>query len=267
MNTVRVLFGGDVCAFLGLKMLQNTLPSLIKNESIDFVFVNGENVLDGSGVDEKTSQLFFQAGCDVITGGNHTLEKFDIRATFGLDANVLRPANMAFVRGNGVCKIKKNGVPYVVINIMGRENMRVIDCPFQTADLILADIAADSEYADAIVLVDFHAESTEEKEAFGFYLDGRVSFVTCTHTHTQTADEKILPEGTSYITDAGMIGPLGGVIGGEPEPALLKALTQVPCQHKWAENGKAVFCGVIVEIDTETKKTISIERIAKTFEF
>lgn len=259
--TTKVLFGGDVCASLGLRTLKKLLPQIIEREKINFTIINGENVIEGSGVDEDTGEIFFEYGTDVITGGNHTLEKFDMRTRFGKNPYILRPHNLPFARGSGIAKLEKDGVKYAVINLMGRENMRTIDCPFQTADQAITEIKNDPEYKDAIILVDFHAESTTEKESLGFYLDGRVALVTGSHTHTQTSDEKILPQGTAYITDAGLIGGRDTVIGGIPKHAIMRALTLVPGQREWPEIGTALFCGIIVEINTETKKANSIKRV------
>lgn len=256
---IRICFGGDVCGIFGLEVLQKNLPSLIESKEVDFVVINGENTLNGAGIREEEAKLFFDCGVDVITGGNHTLEKFDIRDSFGSNPRILRPHNYPFAGGSGVFKVNKNGTEYAVINLQGREGMRAIDCPFQNADTVLNQLSCES--SDTVILVDFHAESSAEKEALGFFLDGRVTFVGGTHTHIQTADNKILPKGTGYITDVGMIGAYESVIGGLPEVSVKRVLTQVPQKMDTAYGGKFIFSCVIIEADTETKKTLSCERI------
>ncbi len=260
-KSVKVFFGGDVCGMLGLTTLQTYIPKIIKEEDIDFTVVNGENTANGSGVREEQAALFFEAGVDVITGGNHTLEKFDIRHTFGKDKRILRPHNFPFAHGAGIVQTEKNGVTYIVINLQGRENMRAIDCPFQTADKLFSGTDNNFDFKNAVILVDFHAESTEEKEALAFYLDGRISVFGGTHTHTQTADERILPNGTAYITDAGMIGAYYSVIGASPESAITRLKTQVPQKFDLMDEGPAFFCGLISEIDLKTKKASAVKRV------
>ena len=259
--------GGDVCGKAGLKTLQEQLPKLIKNEHIDFCIVNGENTANGVGIRENEAEIFFSLGADVITGGNHTLEKFDIRKTFGEDKRILRPHNFPIAPGSGIVQIKKNGINYIVINLQGRENMRPIDCPFKTIDAILyghdaiLKTAPPCDFIDSISIIDFHAESTAEKEALGFYVDGKITALGGTHTHTQTADERLLPKGTAYITDVGMIGAKNSVIGGNCEAAIFRAKTQVPQKSEVGESDDLIFCGAVIEVDIETKKAVSIKRI------
>lgn len=258
-KTTRIFFGGDVCGTFGLETLKKNLPNLIKENDIDFSIVNGENTSNGAGIRENEAKSFFACGVDIITGGNHTLERFSIRENFGSDYRILRPHNYPSAGGSGIAILIKNEIQYAVINLQGRENMRAIDCPFQTADILLKNIT--HENPNIIVLVDFHAESVQEKEALSFFLDGRISFLCGTHTHTQTADNKILPKGTGYITDVGMIGAYNSVIGGSPESSIIRAKTQVPQKFDIADSGKSIFSGVIIDIDLETKNTIKIERI------
>jgi len=253
-SSVRVCFVGDVCGALGVSVLLKLLPSLIKNNSVDFVFVNAENADRGSGLNPKDATLLFSSGVDVITGGNHTLEKFDVRRVFGhCNDRILRPANYPVeVVGNGFVTVAKDGVDYTVLNLQGREGMHYLDCPFRTADVILPKVSS------SIVLVDFHAEATQEKEALAFYLDGRCSFLGGTHTHIQTADARILPKGTAYITDVGMVGAFDSVIGGEAFVAIRRMKTQVYEKIPLVSSGKTIFSAVLVDIDVLSKKAHDI---------
>ncbi len=258
----KIFIGGDVCSSIGLKTLREHLPNLIKSEDIDFCIVNGENTSNGIGLKDDDAKFFFDCGVDVITGGNHTLEKFDIRYNFGKDERILRPHNFPFALGSGVVSVEKDGIKYTVINLEGRENMRTLDCPFQTADKIFAE---DSEYntSDSINIVDFHAESTMEKEALAFYLDGKVSLFVGTHTHTQTADERILPKGCAYVTDAGMIGARDSAIGGDAQAIIRRTKMQVPQKMQMSQSGVSLICGLIAEIDVNTKKAKTVKRVFK----
>lgn len=263
-HSVKIFMGGDVCGKAGLETLQMQLPKLLKNEYIDFCIVNGENTANGIGIKDDEADIFFQAGVDVITGGNHTLERFDVRNNFGRDKRILRPHNFPQALGSGVVRIEKNGVNYIVINLQGRENMKPIDCPFKTLDAILSgsqNVLSVSNLKNSIYILDFHAESTSEKEAMGFYADGRISVFAGTHTHTQTADERILPKGTAYITDAGMIGSKNSVIGGNYEAAILRAKTQVPHKAEMNTADSIIFCGIIAEVNLEDKKAVDIKRV------
>lgn len=258
MDTITIFFGGDICGAIGLNAAITALPQLIKEEAPDFIIINGENAAKGSGIDHEQAEQLFAAGADIITGGNHSLERFDIREHFGQEPRILRPANYPLAAGSGIITVHKPCGTLTVLNLQGRENMRPIDCPFQTADRLLEDIP------DSIVLVDFHAESVTEKEALAYYLDGRVSCVFGSHTHTQTADERILAGGTGYITDAGMIGALHSVIGGSIEASLIRSFTLVPQTFTLPETGAVIFCGILARVSTATKRTISLQRIRKT---
>lgn len=255
-KSVRVCFAGDVCGAFGVSVLLKTLPSVIEDNSVDFVFVNAENADNGSGLHPRDASFLFSCGVDVITGGNHTLEKFDVRRMFeqyNSDSRILRPANYPKgVVGNGFVTVIKDGVDYTVLNLQGREGMRYLDCPFHTADRIL------SEISPSIVLVDFHAESTQEKEAMAFYLDGRCAFLGGTHTHIQTFDSRILPKETAYITDVGMVGALDSVIGGESSVAIRRMKTQVCEKIPLVNSGRAIFSAVLVDVDVATKRACNI---------
>ena len=253
-SLVRVCFVGDVCGALGVSVLLKLLPSLIQNNSIDFVFVNAENANNGTGINPNDASLLFSSGVDVITGGNHTLEKISVRRKFEhSNDRILRPANYpSEVVGNGFVTVTKAGIDYTVLNLQGREGMRPLDCPFRTADMVL------SKVFPSIVLVDFHAEATQEKEALAFYLDGRCSFLGGTHTHIQTADARILPKRTAYITDVGMVGAFDSVIGGEAFVAIRRMKTQVYEKIPLVSSGKTIFSAVLVDIDVLSKKAHDI---------
>ncbi|MEL3907342.1 MAG: TIGR00282 family metallophosphoesterase [Treponema sp.] len=255
MDTVTIFFGGDICGTLGFKTALDVIPALIKDEKLDFVAVNGENAADGCGVDAGQAELLFAAGVDVITGGNHSLERFDVRETFGKNPRILCPANYPSRIENGYVTLEKPHGRFTVINVQGREGMRPIDCPFQTVDRLLEHTPA------GIAIVDFHAESVQEKEALAYYLDGRVSCVFGSHTHTQTTDERILAGGTGYLTDAGMIGSYHSVIGGRAESSVVRSLTLVPQPFVLETYGTAIFCGVIAVVSADTYRTHSLKRI------
>ena len=259
-DNITIFFGGDICGNFGIDIAVRMLPVLIEEEAPDFIIVNGENAAHGSGIEAEQAARLFAVGVDAITGGNHTLERFDVREHFGEDPRILRPANYPFASGSGVITIRKTCAALTVLNIQGRENMRPIDCPFQTADRLL------QELPDGICMVDFHAESVREKEALAYYLDGRVSCVFGSHTHTQTADERILAGGTGYISDAGMIGAAHSVIGSAIEAAVYRSLTLVPQSFELPETGPAFFCGIIAEISSTKKRTCALKRIYKRFD-
>ncbi|MEL3908814.1 MAG: TIGR00282 family metallophosphoesterase [Treponemataceae bacterium] len=258
MSKINVLFVGDVCADIAVLTIQKILPEIIKRENIFFTVLNAENALNGEGLDEALAKVFFRAGVDVITGGNHSLQDFSLRKNFLHVENVLRPANIPEVGGEGFVKLKKGEHNFLVANFLGRENMRIADSPFASADKIFpSDFPSDKVFS----IVDFHADSTEEKEALGFYLDGRVSLVVGTHTHVQTADEKILPKGTGYITDVGFVGAANSIIGSNPEFILEKQQNFFSTKPRWKNSGEAIFSAIVASLDIASKKTKHIKRI------
>ena len=249
----RVCFVGDVCGAFGVSVLLEFLPPLIQDNNVDFVVVNAENADNGSGLNPRDASLLFSSGVDVITGGNHTLEKLKVREVFGESDRILRPANYPDgVVGSGFVTVTKNGVDYTVLNLQGREGMRCLDCPFRCSDEILSSLDP------SIVLVDFHAEATEEKEALAFYLDGRCAFLGGTHTHIQTSDARILPKRMAYITDVGMVGAFDSVIGGEPSVAIRRMKTQVCEKIPLVPTGRSIFSAVLIDIDVSSKKAYFI---------
>jgi calcineurin-like phosphoesterase len=274
---------GDVVGDSGLDALEAKLPGLIREYKADFVVINGENAADGFGMTGAALKRILAAGADVVSSGNHIWEKREFLPILEEEQRIVRPANYPpGVPGRGWVTVEKAQaqeadcpVPWVVINLQGREFMPAIDCPFRTFDAIIRSQtdarglpAPEGEASESlkkpkdILLVDFHAESTREKESLAFYLDGRASLVVGTHTHVQTADERILPQGTAYITDLGMTGAKDGIIGMDPKICLNRARTQVTYRMECAK-GATLIQGVIAEIDRETGKALSIKRISQ----
>jgi metallophosphoesterase (TIGR00282 family) len=272
MKTVRAMMIGDIVGSPGLEALEKHLPALITEHSIDFVTVNGENAAEGFGMTERDFQRITAAGADVVTSGNHVWEKRDFWPVLEREKRMLRPANYSAAQslasstaipGTGFVLVEKNGVTWLVINLQGREYMTAIDCPFQCLDKILeTQINTASGQARPLTLIDFHAESSREKETLAFYADGRASLIAGTHTHVQTADERILPKGSAYITDLGMTGIQNSIIGMDPKVCQERFRKQVQYQMKIAEaNEPGQVRGVIAEVDAETGAALSIIRI------
>lgn len=257
-NAVRVLFIGDVVGKTGRDLLHKRLPEFKKHKKIDFIFANGENAAGGVGITEDVFAELRRMGVDAVTGGNHIWDRKGILDFIDNEPRMLRPANYPpeTTPGRGSLILDKAGVKVGLINLIGRVFMRPVDCPFRAAD---RELKAVKEKTD-IIFIDFHAEATSEKQALGWYLDGQVSAVIGTHSHVQTADERILPGGTAYITDAGMVGLYDSILGVDRDGPLKRFLTQMP--HKLEiSSGKTLFNGVIVEIDQSSRTASSIERI------
>jgi metallophosphoesterase (TIGR00282 family) len=282
MDIARAAMIGDVVGSQGLEILEARLPELIKEYNIDFVTVNGENAADGFGMTVNDFKRIIAAGADVVTSGNHIWEKREFWPVLESEEKMLRPANYpssansnTCAPGLGIVRIEKNGIGWAVINLQGREFMSAIDCPFQCFDQLvklLTDRAVDRHPLLSndgtplpgvfpVILVDFHAESSREKEALAYYVDGRVSLIAGTHTHVQTADERILPNGSAYITDLGMTGVNDSVIGMDPKICQERFCRQVQYQMKVAAGETAQIHGVIAEIEINTGKAVSIRRI------
>ncbi|MDR3276635.1 MAG: YmdB family metallophosphoesterase [Treponema sp.] len=266
MGRVRALMVGDVVGDPGLLALEAALPGLIQEHRADFVVVNGENAAGGFGLSADTLARILAAGADVVTSGNHIWEKRDFWPVLeiGADRCILRPANYPVVcPGRGWFRLEKAGTAWAVINLQGRELMTLIDCPFKTFDAIYQEISGEKPPLP-IIIVDFHAESTREKEALGLYLDGRAALMAGTHTHVQTADEQLLPGGTAYMTDLGMTGARESILGMDSSICLNRARNQVLYRMEAAKSvpGQELTCqGVLVEIDAGTGKAVSIHRI------
>lgn len=257
MASINLLFVGDIIGKPGLNLVQTWLPGLIQKYKADFVIANGENASDGKGCTSKEGQILFDLGVHVITGGNHTWDKHQSQDYLKAESRVLRPLNYPKgTYGNGYIIVESKKVKVAVLNLQGRTFMAPIDCPFRTADWVLQRIKQETN----IVVLDFHAEATAEKIAMASYLDGKVSAVIGTHTHVQTADERILPNGTGYITDVGMSGPYESVIGMKTQAAINRFIYQTPQKYETAEND-VHLCGLFLKIDSDSGKTIEIERI------
>lgn len=257
MSSINLLFIGDIIGKPGLEIVQTWLPSLIQKYKADLVIANGENASGGKGCTEKEGKILFDLGVHVITGGNHTWDKHQSQEYLKIEPRSLRPLNYPKgTYGNGfhISETKKGKV--AVINLQGRSFLPAIDCPFRTADWIIQKLALETK----IIFVDFHAEATAEKIALANYLDGKVSALVGTHTHVQTSDERILPKGTGYITDVGMTGPYDSVIGMKTLAAINRFLYQTPQKYETAEND-IHLCGMFFKIDSETGKTLELERI------
>jgi metallophosphoesterase (TIGR00282 family) len=282
---VRAAVIGDVVGEPGLKTLEEKLPGIIKDNAVDFTVVNGENSADGFGMTETTFKRIIACGADAVTSGNHIWEKRDFLQVLENDERILRPANYpSCAPGRGRFRTEKAGVNWVVINMQGRELLTPIDCPFFCFDNIIEDIApasGDTLPGSPVIIVDFHAESSREKESLGHYIDGRAALVAGTHTHVQTADERLLPKGTAYITDLGMTGITRSVIGMDTKicmermrkqvlyrmetaalPAAMSATMSatMPAENPDANGGTAVQ-GIIAEFDAESGKAVSIRRL------
>ncbi len=256
---MKLLFVGDINAKPGRDCLEHYLAECKENNiRYDFIIVNTENAAAGFGLTKEISQSIFDLGVDCQTTGNHIWDKKEIYSFFEVEPRLLRPANYpsgAPGLGYNIYK-SRDGVKVAVINMQGRIFMWNIDCPYKTADRIVEEIG---DQAD-VIFIDFHAEATSEKQGLGRYLDGRVSAVVGTHTHVQTVDERILPGGTAFITDVGMTGPYDSVIGIEVEDALYRMITGLPNRFTVAKNDIRL-AAVVIDIDPETGKANSIERI------
>ena len=254
---MKILAVGDLVGQIGINKLKENLNKIKQKENIDFVIVNGENAAEGMGLTKKNFQEILEQKVDVITMGNHTWGKKDI-FSFIDNSQIIRPANYPEgVVGKGYNIYECNKKKIAVINLIGRVDINVLsENPFIVAKKILKSI---KDKVD-IIIIDFHAEATAEKIAMGYYLDGEVTAIFGTHTHVQTADEKILPKGTGYITDIGMTGPEHSVIGMDVEASIKRFETTLPERYKIA-TGNAILNAVVFDIDEETNKVTNIKRI------
>jgi len=252
---LKILAIGDVIGKPGRRALQQLLPGLINEYGLQLVMANGENSAHGIGITAKTAQELLDAGVDVITSGNHIWAQRDIIACMDGETPIIRPLNFApGVAGRGYITVK--GV--LVVNLIGRIFIGQADCPFRAMDALLSSLIP----LPRVILVDFHAEATSEKIALGRYLDGRVSAVLGTHTHVGTTDSHILPGGTAYVTDIGMVGPLDSIIGDDVDNVLNSFLTGLP--HRLSVGrGIAALDAILLEINDDTGRAVSIERIRR----
>lgn len=259
-QTIKLLIIGDVVGATGIALFQKHIGALKQKYKADGVIVNGENSApSGKGITSKDMKALRHAGADLVTSGNHIWDQREIYNYFTEHTDLIRPANFpAGAPGMGHALFQCAGYKVAVMNLQGRVFMREdLDCPFRAADSLLTYLSHQTN----IIIVDFHAEATSEKIGFGYYLDGRVSAVVGTHTHTQTADERILPKGTAYITDLGMVGALNGMLGMKKDAIINKFLTQMPTRFEVETHGPGVLSGICVEIDTASGKAVAVERV------
>ncbi|MEO7192494.1 MAG: TIGR00282 family metallophosphoesterase [Vicinamibacterales bacterium] len=255
----RLLFIGDIVGKPGRELVRRGLAPLVARHQIDFVIVNGENSAAGFGITPDIAEDLFSCGVHVITGGNHSWDKKEIIPYLAHEPRLIRPANFpAGAPGRGrVVAQAANGVKIGVINLMGRVFMTALDDPFRMALEQIEGLRGEA----ALIFVDFHAEATSEKVAMGWHLDGRATVVVGTHTHVATADERVLPHGTAYITDVGMTGPHDSVIGVDRQAILQRFLTALPQRFETATENPRLN-GVVVQADEHTGRAVSIERLS-----
>jgi metallophosphoesterase (TIGR00282 family) len=255
---VKILFIGDIIGEPGRKTVARHVPKLVRERGVDCVIANAENAAGGFGVTPDVARELFSVGVHVITSGNHIWDKKEIIDYIKDEPRLLRPANYPKgAPGKGsVVVTTASGEKVGVLQLMGRVAMPTLDCPFRVGKHEVESLRREVR----TVIVDMHAEATSEKMAMGWYLDGEVSGVFGTHTHVQTADERILPKGTAYLTDVGMVGPTESVIGIKKEIAIEKFLSQMPRRFEVAP-GPCVFSAVLFEVDTAMGKALSIERL------
>ena len=255
---MKVLAIGDVYGKSGCEFLLKKLPTIKKEYQIDLVIANGEYSAEGNGILPGSAELLFSAGVDVITGGNHSLRRREIYPMLDENSFLLRPANYPnTVPGKGLTIVDLGYTSVAVINILGVVYLESMNCPFETADKLIEIV---KKTGIKIIIVDFHAEATSEKRAMGFYLDGKVSCLFGTHTHIQTADEQILPNGTGYITDIGMTGVKNSVLGVDKDIIIKKLKDKMPMKF-YNAIGDCELNGCIFDIDKNTGKTVSVKRI------
>jgi hypothetical protein len=255
---MRILFIGDIVGKPGRHAIESILERVVSDFRIEFTIANGENAAGGMGITPAIAIDLLNLGVDVLTSGNHIWAKKEIIPFLDEEGRILRPANYPDrVPGHGAGVFhSKDGTKIAVLNLEGRVFMKNLECPFRVAEREILKLRKETQ----VIIVDFHAEATSEKMAMGWFLDGKVSGVLGTHTHVQTSDERILNEGTAYITDVGMTGPLASVIGIRKQVALERLLTQIPWKFDVATE-EVHLQGVVIEADSETGKAGSIERI------
>ena len=255
---MNILFIGDVVGSMGRDMIKEYVPKLKEKYRPHVTIINGENAAGGRGITEKIYRGFLEVGAQVVTLGNHTWDNREIFEFIDDAKYLVRPANFPENNpGKGIAYLKMNSDEVAVISLQGRTFLPPIDCPFRKAD----ELIEEAQKRTPIIFVDFHAEATSEKQAMGWYLDGRVSAVVGTHTHVQTADNRILPKGTAFISDVGMTGPYDGILGMEREVVLRRFVTSMPARFEVPKDGRSQLSAVYIEIDKKTGKAKKIERI------
>jgi len=257
--SINILFIGDIIGKPGRQALSRELHRLVDRHAVDLIIANGENAAGGFGLTTETAKELFDTGVHCLTSGNHIWDKKEQVPLVLADPRIIRPANYAEgVPGVGsIIVTTPGGVKVAILNLEGRVYMKNLECPFRTADREIERLRRETP----LIFVDFHAEATSEKSALGWYLDGRVSAVVGTHTHVQTADERILPQGTAYLTDVGMTGSFDSVIGIGKEEAIRKFLTQLPAKFEIPKKDIRLN-GVLVGIDPQSGMALSIERVS-----
>jgi metallophosphoesterase (TIGR00282 family) len=260
---MRILFLGDIVGKPGRRAVERVVPRLIDTHNLALVVANCENVTDGSGVDSDAAQRLLASGIDVLTSGNHIWRRNEIVDFIEADDRLLRPLNYPPENpGKGWTVFETaGGVPVAVVNLIGRVFMDSVDCPFRAIDQTLPSLAKQAR----VIVVDMHGEATSEKGAMGWFLNGRVTAVLGSHTHVQTADERILPGGTAFITDAGMCGPLESVLGVDPDAAIRRFITHMPSKLEVA-HGPAAVEGVVLEVEDSTGRALDIRRVHEVAE-
>lgn len=257
LNSYRILFLGDIVGRPGRTAVESALPSLMNEFDPLFVIVNGENSASGVGITPDIAEGLYKEGVDAITLGNHAFNKREINSYLDSGKPIVRPGNMpAGVPGAGSCVIERRGVRLAVVNLCGRVFMDNYDDPFAWIDNTLQSVGTDN------VFIDFHAEATSEKIAFGHHVDGRAVAVVGTHTHVTTADEQILPKGTAYITDVGMCGPMPSVLGMDKDVILHRFRTSLPTRFEVADQ-PGVISGVVIDVNIETRRATAIQRLRR----
>lgn len=254
---MKILMTGDVVGRAGRRYFCECTPKIKQEKNIDVVVVNGENIAHGRGITESTFNEILSGGANIITSGNHIWDNKEIFKIIDREPFLIRPANFPEnTPGKGFCIYPHKAKNIGVINLIGRVFMPPLDCPFTRAKEIIKKIRRECD----IILVDFHAEATSEKLALACYLDGEITAFVGTHTHVQTADERILPKGTAYMTDLGMTGPIDSIIGMESKNVVEKFVTGMPNKFEIAE-GKCIYSALVIEIDDKTNKPVNLERI------
>lgn len=255
---MKILFIGDVVGSPGRDMVNEYLPKLKAKYKPQLTIVNGENAAGGRGITQKIYRGLLEAGADAVTLGNHAWDNKEI-FEFIEDAKwMVRPANFPDgTPGKGLVFVKAEGAEFAILNLQGRTFMNAIDDPFRKAEELVSMVRKRTHF----IFVDFHAETTSEKQAMGWHLDGKVSAVVGTHTHVQTADARILPNGTAYMTDVGMTGPYDAILGMDKDAVLKKFLTSLPVRFEVAKSGRKILSACVIELDKKTGKAVSIKNI------
>jgi metallophosphoesterase (TIGR00282 family) len=259
---MKLLFIGDIVGRPGRDLVRVGVGALVAHHGINLVIANGENSAGGNGITREIGDSLIAQGVDVITSGNHVWDKKEVFEYIGVEPRLIRPMNYPDAPGRGSYVARTaDGRSVGVLNLMGRVHMANLDDPFRAADVEVTALAERTR----IIFVDFHAEATSEKIAMGWFLDGRVTAIVGTHTHVQTADERVLPGGTAYITDVGMTGPHNGVIGVEKAPVIQKFLSGMPVRFE-AASGDPILHGVLVTADDASGKATGITRLSLTLD-